>query len=80
MAANAEMLKLYWDIGRLVASNKEHEGRGSGVNPRLVLDLKNDILEIKGFSECNLRRMIEFYREYPALFPIRPQPVAKLEF
>lgn len=79
MAANAEMLNLYWDIGRLVAAKREDEGWGSGVIPRLALDLKNDLPEIKGFSERNLRRMVQFYREYPTLFPIRPQPVAKLE-
>ena len=39
-SANAEMMHLYWDIGRLIAAKQEHAGWGTGVIPRLAVDLK----------------------------------------
>jgi predicted nuclease of restriction endonuclease-like (RecB) superfamily len=78
MSANAEMLCLYWDIGRMVAEKQDAEGWGTAVIPRLSLDLRSDLPKIKGFSERNIRRMIQFYKEYPGLFLNWPRPVAKL--
>ena len=78
MSANAEMLCLYWDIGRMVALKQDAEGWGAAVIPRLAVDLCNDLPEIKGFSERNIGRMIAFFRAYPDMDKISPQPVAKL--
>jgi len=50
----------------------------TGVLPRLAGDIKNELPEEKGFSERNLKRMVQFAREYPALFVIGPPPVAQL--
>ncbi len=33
MSANAEMLRLYWDIGRMVAAKQDVEGWGAAVIP-----------------------------------------------
>jgi hypothetical protein len=74
LSANAEMILMYWDIGRLIAARQKEEGWGAGVIPRLAADLKNELPEQKGFSERNIGRMIAFYREYPIL----PLPVAKI--
>ncbi len=74
LSANAEMILMYWDIGRMIAARQKQEGWGAGVIPRLAVDLKNELPEQKGFSERNIGRMIAFYREYPIL----PQPAAKL--
>jgi predicted nuclease of restriction endonuclease-like (RecB) superfamily len=79
MSANAEMLHLYWDVGQMVAARQEAEGWGAGVIPRLADDLHNELPELKGFSNRNIRRMIQFYKEYPGLFLIWPRPVAKLD-
>jgi predicted nuclease of restriction endonuclease-like (RecB) superfamily len=73
LSANAEMLLMYWDIGRMIAGRQQEEGWGTGVIPRLAVDLKNELPEEKGFSERNIGRMIAFYRAYPGL----PQPVAE---
>jgi predicted nuclease of restriction endonuclease-like (RecB) superfamily len=75
LSANAEMVLMYWDVGRLIAARQEQEGWGAGVIPRLAVDLKNELPEQKGFSPRNLSRMIAFFRAYPIL----PQAVAKLE-
>src|SRR3954464_4972264 len=66
LAVNAELVRLYWDIGRVIAERQEEEGWGACVIPRLALELKNDLPELKGFSERNIKRMLAFYREYPS--------------
>jgi predicted nuclease of restriction endonuclease-like (RecB) superfamily len=75
LSANAEMVVMYWDVGRLIAARQEDEGWGAGVIPRLAVDLKNELPEQKGFSDRNLARMVAFFRAYPIL----PQAAAKLE-
>jgi predicted nuclease of restriction endonuclease-like (RecB) superfamily len=79
MSANAEMLRMYWDIGRMIAVRQDAEGWGAAVIPRLATDLRNELPEIKGFSDRNMRRMIQFYKEYPSLFLNWPRPVANLD-
>jgi len=75
LAANAELIRLYWDIGALIHERQSREGWGAGVIPRLARDLHNELPEEKGFSERNIKRMLAFYREYPQLEFV-PQPVA----
>jgi len=77
MSANTEMLRMYWDIGRMITVRQDAEGWGAAVIPRLAVDLRNDLPEIKGFSERNIGRMIAFFRAYPGMNEILPQPVAK---
>ena len=77
LAANAELIHLYWDIGRAIAAMQEKQGWGAGVIPRLARDITNALPEVKGFSERNIGRMIAFAHEYGAR-PILPQAVAKL--
>ncbi|NQU38669.1 MAG: DUF1016 domain-containing protein [Lentisphaerae bacterium] len=79
LSANAEMLRLYWDIGRMIDARQEQEGWGAGVIPRLAVDLKNELPEEKGFSETNIKRMVQFNQEYPDLFSIGARPVHQLE-
>ena len=78
-AANAELIRLYWDIGRMIDAKQDQEGWGAGVIPRLAKDLRNELPEVKGFSERNIGLMIAFYRAYPQPPAILQQPVAKLE-
>ena len=77
LAVNAEMVRLYWDIGRLIQDRQRQEGWGTGVIPRLARDLRNELPELKGFSERNIGYMIRFAREYDTSI-ILQQPVAKL--
>jgi predicted nuclease of restriction endonuclease-like (RecB) superfamily len=78
LSANAELIRLYWDIGRAIDAMQQKEGWGAGVIPRLARDIANDVPEVKGFSERNIKLMSQFAREYPALFPIGQRPVAQL--
>ena len=79
LSANAEMILMYWDVGRMIVERQQREGWGSGVLRRLAVDLKSELAEVKGFSERNLKRMTQFYKEYPGLRAIGPQAVAQLE-
>jgi predicted nuclease of restriction endonuclease-like (RecB) superfamily len=78
LSANAEMLMTYWDIGHMLHLRQQEEGWGAGVIPKLSKDLRNDLPEVKGFSERNLKLMAQFYREYPELSAIGQQAVAQL--
>ena len=78
LAANAEMLATYWDIGRMIHNQQQQKGWGKGVIPKLAIDLKNELAEVRGFSERNLKFMVQFYAEY-SNFSILQLPVAKLE-
>lgn len=78
LSANAEMILMYWDIERMISARLENEGWGTGVIPRLAVDLKNELPEEKGFSERNIKRMLTFYREHPNLAVIVPRPAALL--
>jgi len=77
LSVNAELVQLYWDIGRIIAGRQQHEGWGSAVIPRLARELASELPEVKGFSERNIGRMIAFYREYPTPSEFLPQPAAK---
>jgi predicted nuclease of restriction endonuclease-like (RecB) superfamily len=78
LSANAEMIRLYWDIGCLIAARQKREGWGAGVLPRLAVDLKNELPEEKGFSLRNLKLMVQFYRAYPERLAIGQRSVAQL--
>ena len=75
-AANQEMILLYWDVGRMIEARQKQAGWGAGIIPRLARDIRNDMPEVKGFSERNIDRMIAFYREYPKLENAISPPVA----
>jgi predicted nuclease of restriction endonuclease-like (RecB) superfamily len=78
LAVNAELIRLYWEIGALIDARQRNEGWGAGVIPRLAKDLHNELPEEKGFSERNIKQMLAFYREYPHLEFVQ-QPVAQIE-
>ena len=78
LSANAEMVLLYWDIGRLIAARQEHEGWGAGVIPRLAADLKNELPEEKGFSERNIKLMVQFFNTYPDTLELGQPSVAQI--
>jgi hypothetical protein len=46
--------------------------------PRLARDLRNELPEVKGFSERNIKLMLAFFREYRDAAPIVQQAVAQL--
>jgi predicted nuclease of restriction endonuclease-like (RecB) superfamily len=68
LAVNGELNRLYWQIGRLLNQQQAQQGWGAGVIPRLAQDIRNELPELKGFSERNIKLMVQFFRTYPTLF------------
>jgi len=62
LAANREIIELYWEIGRQLQERMEHEGWGAAVIDRLAHDLQLAFPGLSGFSPRNLRYMRSFYR------------------
>ena len=63
-AANSELIRLYWQVGQLLDRRQAEAGWGAAVIPRLARDLANELPEVKGFSERNLKRMLSIFRVY----------------
>ncbi len=63
-SANAELLRMYWDIGELLSEAQRLDSWGSGTLERLSTDMKNLYPEIKGFTVRNFQFMVQFYEEY----------------
>ncbi len=60
LAANAELIQLYWQIGRDILQRQSSQGWGSKVIERLARDLREAFPEMKGFSRANLLYMRAF--------------------
>ncbi|MEI7850748.1 MAG: PDDEXK nuclease domain-containing protein [Kiritimatiellales bacterium] len=78
LAANRELILLYWDIGRLVAERQSAEGWSASVIDRLSIDIRHDFPDLKGFSARNIWRMKSFYLTYRERFIKLPQAVAEI--
>ncbi len=78
LSVNAELVRLYWDIGLIIDGRQQREGWGAAVIPRLAAALKNELPELKGFSERNIKRMLAFYREYRDTASNAPQAAAQI--
>jgi predicted nuclease of restriction endonuclease-like (RecB) superfamily len=65
LSANAAMVLLYWDIGRLIMDRQCRDGWGAKVIDRLARDLRRSFPEMQGFSTRNLQFMRSFAAEYP---------------
>ncbi len=78
LSVNAEMIKLYWDIGRIINDLQKEQGWVATVTTRLAKDIRNELPEIKGFSERNLKFMVQFYKAYSLDVLIGKQPVSQI--
>lgn len=66
LAANAELVQLYWQIGRDILERQAQQGWGSKVIERLAHDLLEAFPEMKGFSTRNLMYMRDFAEVWPS--------------
>jgi predicted nuclease of restriction endonuclease-like (RecB) superfamily len=65
LSANAGMVLLYWDIGRIVLGRQNREGWGARVIDRLAADLRRAFPDMRGFSPRNLKYMRAFAAAWP---------------
>ena len=63
LSVNAKMILMYWDIGCIISNQQQKEGWGTGVIPRLSRDIRNELPKQKGFSERNIKFMVQLYKE-----------------
>lgn len=81
VAANRELIALYWRIGRAVVERQTGKAWGTRVLERLAADLRRAFPGVAGFSRANLFRIRAFYLAWasPAELPaIVAQPVRQL--
>lgn len=78
LSVNKHLIKLYWQIGRIIAERQRTEGWGKSVVERLACNLKNEFPDMSGFSPRNIWRMSSFYLAYTEDIQKLPQPVAEI--
>ncbi|MGN0852942.1 MAG: YhcG family protein [Kiritimatiellia bacterium] len=76
--ANAEMLSLYFGIGRYVSYKTQTEKWGTGVIDTISVQLQKGMPGLHGFSGKSMRKMRQFYEIWQADV-IWPPTAAKLE-
>ena len=71
-AVNAELVGLYWDIGRMIAQRQKREGWGKSVVQQLAADLQAEFRGLGGFSASNLWRMKALFEAYAGSEKLAP--------
>ena len=65
LAANAEMVVAYWEIGQVILARQQSEGWGAKVIDRLSFDLRQAFPDMRGLSPRNLKYMRSFAAAWP---------------
>lgn len=77
-AANTEVLRLYWSIGRDILDRQQRAGWGSAVVTRLAADLKREFPDQRGWSRSDLLYMRRVAEVWPAEPEFVQQAVGRL--
>ena len=64
LAANSQMLYLYWQLGNLILKNQANKGWGAKIVQLLAKDFNKEFPNSKGFSVRNLQYMRKFSENY----------------
>lgn len=67
LAANAELLAIYWGMEIMISKRIKREDWEAKVVDNLSEDLRKAYPEMKGLSPLNLRYMRSFYEEFEGL-------------
>jgi predicted nuclease of restriction endonuclease-like (RecB) superfamily len=65
LAANAQLVLHYWEIGRDILASQKREGWGAKVIDRLANDLQREFPKLSGYSARNLKYMRAFAQAWP---------------
>lgn len=77
-AANTELLRLYWSIGRDILDRQDQAGWGGKVIDRLAADLRDAFPDLRGFSVRNLHYMRAVAASWPTEADFLQSPSAEL--
>ncbi|MDY6837382.1 MAG: DUF1016 N-terminal domain-containing protein [Thermodesulfobacteriota bacterium] len=58
LAANKELIALYWAVGKLIVKRQRSKGWGSAVIERPSRDIRKEFPDIQGFSPRNICRSL----------------------
>jgi len=75
LAANSQLIKLYWSMGKTIVEKQEESAWGSNVIGQIAKDLQNTFPGLSGFSRTNIFRMRAFFISYRKV----PQTVGQIE-
>src|ERR1017187_4813928 len=65
LAANRELVLLYWQIGKEILTRQRQEGWGTKVIDRLAQDLRAEFPDMQGLSTRNFKYMRSFAEAWP---------------
>jgi predicted nuclease of restriction endonuclease-like (RecB) superfamily len=65
LAANAELVRHSWEIGREILDNQKRQGWGAKIIDRLAADLQRGFPNLSGYSVRNLKYMRAFAEAWP---------------
>jgi hypothetical protein len=78
--ANAELLALYYGVGRYVSANTRSGEWGIGAIESISAQLQGEMPRLRGFSPSNMKNMRLFYEQWEPEFESNRQlPTADLE-
>lgn len=78
VTVNAQLLDLYWDLGKDILQKQRDSNWGDAVLEQLSIDLKLAFPTIKGFSRRNLYAIRQWYSFYANESEFVPQAVAQI--
>jgi predicted nuclease of restriction endonuclease-like (RecB) superfamily len=78
LSVNAELLTLYWDIGRRLVRWQSEQGWGAAVVEQMAHDLQAAYPGMKGFSRTSLFAMRQFFAFFSPTSEFVPQPVGQI--
>ncbi len=64
LSVNAEVILLYWDLGKQIVEKQKTANWGFSVINQLSKDLSEEFKDLKGFSKSNLYSMKQFYETF----------------
>ena len=64
LLVNAELIQLYWDLGKRIDEKIQFAQWGEGIIKQIAADLKTEFPHLTGFSRSNLFYMRQFYVFY----------------
>lgn len=69
---NEEIVSLYWEIGEYLSNQVKNSGYGEGIVKKLADFMKKEYINLKGFNERGLWRMMQFYDTYKDFEKLSP--------
>jgi predicted nuclease of restriction endonuclease-like (RecB) superfamily len=71
-AVNKELVRLNWDIGRIIIERQTNAIHGAAIAEQLAADLQHEFPGLSGFSRRNIFYMREFYLAYRDVPKVQP--------